>query len=51
MTKARTNEKERKRKFNLELLVKGRQTWEYSGENKYKFEFFGPHPGKSNLSV
>ena len=35
----------------IELLVKGLQTWEYSGENKHNFEFFGPHPGKSDLNV
>ena len=33
------------------LILKEQQTWEFSGENKYNFEFFGPNPGKSDLKV
>ena len=31
---ARQNDKRTKSKFNLELYIKGQQTWEYSRENK-----------------
>jgi hypothetical protein len=45
------NYKRTEREFNLELIVKGQQTWEYSGENKCNFEFFGPQTSKSDLNI